>query len=293
MYLVGADTQLGRLMARVRRPEQKTPLAVRLDALAEAIGEVGKAAALATFLATTLLFSYGWLTQELPPPPDALSELGAGGEGGGVSVEALPFGGLPLSERSWRNLFGPALFGAALQSFLLAVTIVVVAVPEGLPLAVTISLAYSVKSMLKDNNLVRKMKACETMGNATTICSDKTGTLTQNRMTVRAAWTKDTGIVEGSSGGGGGNDSSLAEAVKSSAAAAVAEPLGRGICVNTMDESYFGFDDVTKKIKFTGQPTECALLKFASDLGYDYNTIRRDTPEQAQAVQRPVNFSSE
>ena len=197
VYLVGADTQLGRLMARVRRPEQKTPLAVRLDALAEAIGEVGKAAALATFLATTLLFSYGWLTQELPPPPDALSELGAGGEGGGVSAEALPFGGLPLSERSWRNLFGPALFEAALQSFLLAVTIVVVAVPEGLPLAVTISLAYSVKSMLKDNNLVRKMKACETMGNATTICSDKTGTLTTNKMSVVRAVAFGTGAVGG------------------------------------------------------------------------------------------------
>jgi len=61
----------------------------------------------------------------------------------------------------------------------------VVAVPEGLPLAVTISLAYSTMKMLADNNLIRVLAACETMGNATTICSDKTGTLTQNRMTVR------------------------------------------------------------------------------------------------------------
>merc|ERR1719445_459787 len=71
-----------------------------------------------------------------------------------------------------------------LEFFIVAVTIVVVAVPEGLPLAVTISLAYSMKKMLKDNNFVRHLQACETMGNATTICSDKTGTLTTNRMSV-------------------------------------------------------------------------------------------------------------
>ena len=71
-----------------------------------------------------------------------------------------------------------------LTFFIVAVTIVVVAVPEGLPLAVTISLAYSMKKMLTDNNFVRHLQACETMGNATTICSDKTGTLTTNRMSV-------------------------------------------------------------------------------------------------------------
>lgn len=64
---------------------------------------------------------------------------------------------------------------------IIGVTVLVVAVPEGLPLAVTLSLAYSVKKMMADNNLVRHLDACETMGNATTICSDKTGTLTTNR----------------------------------------------------------------------------------------------------------------
>ena len=68
--------------------------------------------------------------------------------------------------------------------FINGITVIVVAVPEGLPLAVTIALAFSVKKMLKDNNLVRHLHSCETMGNATTICSDKTGTLTTNRMTV-------------------------------------------------------------------------------------------------------------
>ncbi|KAA6363031.1 MAG: putative plasma membrane calcium ATPase, partial [Streblomastix strix] len=68
--------------------------------------------------------------------------------------------------------------------FIIAVTIVVMAVPEGLPLAVTIALAYSMRKMLGDNNLVRILSACETMGGATMICSDKTGTLTQNKMKV-------------------------------------------------------------------------------------------------------------
>merc|ERR1711971_832339 len=71
---------------------------------------------------------------------------------------------------------------------IIGVTVLVVAVPEGLPLAVTLSLAYSVKKMMSDNNLVRHLDACETMGNATTICSDKTGTLTTNRMTVVQAF---------------------------------------------------------------------------------------------------------
>lgn len=76
----------------------------------------------------------------------------------------------------------------AIAALIYAITIAVVAVPEGLPLAVTISLAYSTKKMLADKSLVRHLDACETMGNATDICTDKTGTLTENRMTVVQAW---------------------------------------------------------------------------------------------------------
>jgi P-type E1-E2 ATPase len=75
-----------------------------------------------------------------------------------------------------------------IHTLITSITVVVVAIPEGLPLAVTISLAYSTRRMLKDNNLIRVLAACETMGNATDICSDKTGTLTENRMTVTKAW---------------------------------------------------------------------------------------------------------
>lgn len=82
--------------------------------------------------------------------------------------------------QTWKNTH----LNAYVNAFITGLTVLVVAVPEGLPLAVTISLAYSVKKMLLDNNLVRHLDACETMGNATAICSDKTGTLTTNRMTV-------------------------------------------------------------------------------------------------------------
>ena len=75
-----------------------------------------------------------------------------------------------------------------LHFFILGIIVIVVAIPEGLPLSVTISLAYSVKKMLLDQNLVRKLQACETMGGADIICSDKTGTLTQNVMTFTALW---------------------------------------------------------------------------------------------------------
>lgn len=85
-----------------------------------------------------------------------------------------------INRRGWGSEDATSL----LNFFVIGITVLVVAVPEGLPLAITIALAYSVKKMMKDNNLVRHLHACETMGNATTICSDKTGTLTMNRMTV-------------------------------------------------------------------------------------------------------------
>ena len=86
-----------------------------------------------------------------------------------------------VGNRSWDRTMD---YSQLLHFVIIGITVLVVAIPEGLPLAVTIALAFSVKKMLRDNNLVRHLHACETMGNATCICSDKTGTLTTNRMTV-------------------------------------------------------------------------------------------------------------
>nr|XP_031541973.1 plasma membrane calcium-transporting ATPase 2 [Vicugna pacos] len=96
-----------------------------------------------------------------------------------------------VNKKPWLPECTPVYVQYFVKFFIIGVTVLVVAVPEGLPLAVTISLAYSVKKMMKDNNLVRHLDACETMGNATAICSDKTGTLTTNRMTVVQAYVGD------------------------------------------------------------------------------------------------------
>lgn len=141
---VGKDSQWGIIKAHLEKEQDQTPLQEKLDHMAQVIGYVGMAAAAATFLA--MMFIYCVVQPEY------------------------------LKDTSF--------FAHALDAFIIGVTIVVVAVPEGLPLAVTIALAYSTKKMLRDKNLIRHLAACETMGNATNICSDKTGTLTENRMTV-------------------------------------------------------------------------------------------------------------
>uniref|UniRef100_H2Z407 Calcium-transporting ATPase n=1 Tax=Ciona savignyi TaxID=51511 RepID=H2Z407_CIOSA len=152
--------------------------------------------------------------------------------------------------------------------FIIGVTVLVVAVPEGLPLAVTISLAFSVMKMMEDNNLVRHLDACETMGNATAICSDKTGTLTTNRMTVVECYLA-------------GKHYSNGLPKHSDLPANVLQPLVTGISVNSAYTS-----KVLPADKEGGQPmqignkTECALLGFVSDVGRDYESIRQDITEE-------------
>nr|XP_045625379.1 plasma membrane calcium-transporting ATPase 2-like isoform X2 [Procambarus clarkii] len=151
--------------------------------------------------------------------------------------------------------------------FIIGVTVLVVAVPEGLPLAVTISLAFSVKKMMKDNNLVRHLDACETMGNATTICSDKTGTLTTNRMTVVAANIAGTMY----------RTLPKYEDLPSS----VAEMTVMAISINTNYTSKIIPSDTPGELpKQIGNKTECALLGFVTDLGQSYQGIRDQYPEE-------------
>lgn len=139
-----------------------------------------------------------------------------------------------------------------LNTLMIAVTVIVVAVPEGLPMSVTLSLALSMKRMLETNNLVRKMHACETMGSATVICSDKTGTLTKNQMNVGdfiIYGLKDNEL----------DDSDVAHLIK------------EGIAVNST--AFLDFTD-GKKAKSVGNPTEAALLLWLFKNNVDYIEIR-------------------
>lgn len=130
-----------------------------------------------------------------------------------------------------------------LETLMLAVTLIVVAVPEGLPMAVTLSLAYSMRRMLKTNNLVRKLHACETMGATTVICTDKTGTLTQNRMQVYS-----TDFF--------GNPPS--------------EVLYEGMAVNSTSQ----LDLSGSEVKVLGNPTEGALLLWLRERGINYLNLK-------------------
>ena len=145
-----------------------------------------------------------------------------------------------------------------LQTLMIAVTLVVVSVPEGLPMAVTLSLAYSMRRMLKTNNLVRKMHACETMGATTVICTDKTGTLTQNLMSVDEM--KQYGNTP-------------------------KEVLYEGIAINST--ASIDFSDKSKP-QILGNPTEGALLLWMCKQGIDYRPIRESVKTIAE-----VPFSTE
>nr|XP_032524979.1 plasma membrane calcium-transporting ATPase 3 isoform X8 [Danaus plexippus plexippus] len=169
-----------------------------------------------------------------------------------------------IEGREWKATY----INNLVKHLIIGVTVLVVAVPEGLPLAVTLSLAYSVKKMMKDNNLVRHLDACETMGNATAICSDKTGTLTTNRMTVVQSY-----ICE-----------KLCKVTPNyrDIPQDVAETMIEGISVNSAFTSR-----VLPSLEPGGPPTqvgnktECALLGFVVGLGQSYETVRERHPEES------------
>ena len=152
-----------------------------------------------------------------------------------------------------------------LQTCMIAVTLIVVSVPEGLPMAVTLALAYSMQKMLKTNNLVRKMHACETMGATSVICTDKTGTLTQNQMTVYQ--TKFFSLP----------DQKIADDRYSVL-------IKEGIAVN----STASLDLSEDKPKVIGNPTEGALLLWLRENGVDYSPLKRSVDVKAE-----IPFSTE
>lgn len=168
-----------------------------------------------------------------------------------------------IQEKEWN----PIYFREFVRFFIVGVTVLVVAVPEGLPLAVTLSLAYSVKKMMKDNNLVRHLDACETMGNATAICSDKTGTLTTNRMTAVQSYICEIQYK---------NTPKYTDIPDN-----VANKMVEGISVNSGYTSKITPSEAPNDpIKQIGNKTECALLGFVVDIGKNYQTVRDDLPEE-------------
>ncbi|XP_043932862.1 plasma membrane calcium-transporting ATPase 4-like isoform X3 [Protopterus annectens] len=169
--------------------------------------------------------------------------------------------------RPWLAECTPIYIQYFVKFFIIGVTVLVVAVPEGLPLAVTISLAYSVKKMMKDNNLVRHLDACETMGNATAICSDKTGTLTMNRMTVVQAYIGDTHYRQIPD----------PEALLPK----ILEHIVNGIAVNSAYTTKILPPEKEGGLpRHVGNKTECALLGFVLDLKQDYQAVRTEIPEE-------------
>ncbi|KAM3872456.1 plasma membrane calcium-transporting ATPase 3b isoform 1-T1 [Diretmus argenteus] len=167
----------------------------------------------------------------------------------------------------WMAECTPVYIQYFVKFFIIGVTVLVVAVPEGLPLAVTISLAYSVKKMMKDNNLVRHLDACETMGNATAICSDKTGTLTTNRMTVVQTFIGDVHHRVVPDPG--------------QVSPRTLDLLVNAIAINSAYTSKILPPDVEGGLpKQVGNKTECGLLGFVLELQRDYAPVREQIPEE-------------
>jgi Ca2+ transporting ATPase len=159
--------------------------------------------------------------------------------------------------------------------FIIAVSIVVVAVPEGLPLAVTIALAYSVGKMKEENNLVRYLQACDTAGGANNICSYKTGTLTKNLMTVTKIYVEES------------SSNNIDDSIMKSNTCRL---LATGACVNSTAHPKIHHNGNKVDFEQIGNKTECALLEMAHKLNYDFTRIR---DKDRDKIIKTFPFSSE
>ncbi|CAN6459049.1 unnamed protein product [Victoria cruziana] len=226
---VGLNTEWGLLMASISEDNgEETPLQVRLNGVATFIGMVGLSVAFVVLVVLVIRYFTGHTRNT---------------DG---SVQFQP----------GKTRVGAALNGTV-KIITIAVTIVVVAVPEGLPLAVTLTLAYSMRKMMMDKALVRRLSACETMGSATTICSDKTGTLTLNQMTV----------VKAFAGGKMLETPDKVDLLSSRASSLLTE----GIAQNTTGSVYISEDG---QVEVTGSPTEKAILYWGLKLGMRFEDLR-------------------
>ena len=247
----GIHSSYGKMMMSLRDEGEVTPLQAKLNVLAEYIAKLGGAAALLYFVVTFIEF---------------LVSITRGSEQHDLPAD---------KGQHFLNIF------------VVSVSVIVVAVPEGLPLAVTLALAFATTRMLKDNNLVRLLRSCETMGNATTVCSDKTGTLTQNKMSVVAGTLGTSsrfgdyeGVKTETTKGGLVKDVSAQEFVATLDSRAKALLL-QSIVMNTT--AFEGEED--GKPAFVGSKTETAMLSFARDyLGMGDVSIERNTMDIVQFV---------
>ncbi|KAJ6841924.1 calcium-transporting ATPase 1, plasma membrane-type-like [Iris pallida] len=227
---VGMRTQWGKLMATLSEGgDDETPLQVKLNGVATIIGKIGLFFAVVTFA----VLAQGLITRK-------------------------------YQEGLYLNWSGDDAL-EMLEYFAIAVTIVVVAVPEGLPLAVTLSLAFAMKKMMNDKALVRHLAACETMGSATTICSDKTGTLTTNHMTVVKVCM--CGNIKEVS------DSEKVISMFSQVPSSALKIFLQSIFNNTGGEVVINQDG---KTEILGTPTEAALLEFGLSLGGNFQEVRQE-----------------
>ena len=232
---VGDATEIGKVARQsTEQTTEPTPLNIQLTRLANLIGKIG-------FTAAGLAFAIFFIKDVL-----------------------LYY---DFSSFHTFNEWLPAL-KQTLQYFMMAVTLIVVAVPEGLPMSVTLSLALNMRRMLSTNNLVRKMHACETMGAITTICTDKTGTLTQNLMQVH-----EPNFYALKNHGDLGEDD-------------ISHLVAEGISANST--AFLEDTAPGEKPKGVGNPTEVALLLWLNKQGQDYLPLRENAPVLDQ-----LTFSTE
>jgi len=236
------QTEEARVKQKLTISKALTPLQVKLANLADLISKVGYAAAVLIFLA---LLVRGFFEGELNPATEKL-----------IDGEMLPIGWLGVVQ----NL---------LNYFVYMVIIIVVAVPEGLPMSVTVSLALAMQKMTRANSLVRQLVACETIGSATVICSDKTGTLTQNKMQVVRLFLGGKLIERGQP-------------------EFAAPPVDHPLTLNAALNSTANLEEKNGKLITIGNSTEGALLQLLREGQVDYMRLRADHPPV-----HVIHFSSE